>query len=649
MTTPANILIVEDEGLVAYDLQSRLERLGYSVAGIADTAESAVALATEKRPDLILMDIHLAGGSDGVEAAVEIHDKLGLPIIFLTAYADSGTLDRAAKVAPFGYIVKPFEEHTMAATVQMALARRVAELKMAQMERWLATTLHSIGDAVISVDRAGSVNYFNPEAERLTGWLRGEALGRDYREILIFVHEQPDMLPPAHPIALALEAGLVFQLSPQSELITKSGARIPVDDSAAPTRDEIGAVNGVVMILRDCSQKRRDTEERRKIEQKMQEAQRLEGLGVLAGGIAHDFNNLLGVMMMNAELVSLRIPQATTEQQCLGEIIKAGERAADLCRQMLAYAGKGKYREACFDLSLVVEDTVTLLHVAISKNAELRLALARDLPPALGDTSQIRQVIMNLIINASDALGDAPGTISIQTQMVAADPALLETATVGRDLAAGEYLLLEVRDTGCGMSEETKARIFDPFFTTKFTGRGLGLAAVLGIVRSHRGALIVTSAPDAGTCFRVLFPVAAGKAEALPEHSESSGHWQSHGCLLVVDDEATIRTAAALALQDSGFIVLQAENGAQALEILAKSHEKIRLILTDLTMPRMNGFEMAREAARLYPAIPVLVMSGFTAEAAAERFAELPLRGFLQKPFSLRALEKSVRQILGEA
>ena len=646
MTQNARILIVEDEGLVAMDLQSRLQRLGYTVVDIVDTAARAVAVATAQRPDLTLMDIHLAGGSDGIAAAVEIHAQLGLPIVFLTAYADAATLDRAAAAAPFGYIVKPFEERSLTATLQMALARRAAEQKVKQMERWLATTLHSIGDAVISVDRTGFVNYFNTEAERLTGWLRADALGRDYREVLIFVHEEIGMLPPPHPIEEAFASGLVIHLAPQTELITKTGDKLPVDDSAAPTRDETGAVNGVVMVMRDRSQARRDDEERRKLEQKMQEAQRLESLGVLAGGIAHDFNNLLGAIMMNAEIVSARVPAGSPEQAGLNDILLAGNRAAELCRQMLAYAGKGKYKDAPFDLSLVVEDTATLLNVVVTKKADLRLILDRTLPLTKGDTSQIRQVIMNLMINASDALAEAPGVITIETRRVSADPALLSRAVVGREIPAGDYLQLEVRDSGMGMSEETKARIFDPFFTTKFTGRGLGLAAVLGIVRGHYGALFLESAEGAGSCFRVLLPVVAHEEVSPPSVPEVREHWKSSGTILVVDDEAPIRSAAVQVLAHFGFAVLTAKDGVEALETLAGASTEIRLLLTDLTMPRLNGFETAQEAARLYPELPVVVMSGFSEETASERFASLPIQGYLQKPFSVQALEKTLRRIL---
>ncbi len=647
MTQNARILIVEDEGLVAMDLQSRLQRLGYTVVDIVDTAARAVAVATAQRPDLTLMDIHLAGGSDGIAAAVEIHAQLGLPIVFLTAYADAATLDRAAAAAPFGYIVKPFEERSLTATVQMALARRAAEQKVQQMERWLATTLHSIGDAVISVDRAGLVNYFNTEAERLTGWLRTDALGRDYREVLNLVHEEIGMLPPPHPVEEAFGSGLVIHLAPQTELITKTGDKVPVDDSAAPTRDEAGAVNGVVMVMRDRSQARRDDEERRKLEQKMQEAQRLESLGVLAGGIAHDFNNLLGAIMMNAEILNFKLPEASDQRASVADILHAANRAAELCQQMLAYAGKGKHQNAPFDLTLVVEDTLTLLHVVIAKKAEVQLSLNRTLPLTEGDTSQIRQVIMNLVLNASDSLEEANGTIAIETRIVTADQALLQQAVVGRELTTGNYLQLEVRDTGCGMSEETKARIFDPFFTTKFAGRGLGLAAVLGIVRSHHGALFLESKGGKGTCFRVLLPIADRAKLPSTAAPEPAPEWRGSGCILVVDDEAPIRSAATHVLKRFGFDVLVATDGVEALEILAQNHADIRLIITDLTMPRLNGFETANEVARLHPGLPVVVMSGFSEETATERFAQLPIQGYLQKPFTVQMLEKILRRVMG--
>ena len=627
----------------------RLQSLGYAVLPIADTGANAIALATARSPDLILMDIHLADGSDGIAAACEIHSALGLPIVFLTAYADTTTLDRAAAAAPFGYIVKPFEERSLRATIQMALSRRQAEVKVQKMERWLATTLHSMADAVISIDAGGRLNYFNPQAALLTGWTPSEAVGLDYREILRFT--RGDGAPPtsSHPMAEAIQTGVVINPASGASLLTRKGASIPVAYSAAPTRDEAGAVNGAVMILRDLAQQARDEQERREVEQRMREGQHLETLGALAGGIAHDFNNLLCIVTMNASLVGLSLPETAPEQQNLNDIQAAANRASDLCQQMLLYAGQGSLQAAPFDLNPVVKDTVALQLIAISKKADVRFSLAPNLPRVLGDMGQVRQVLTNLILNASEAFGEAPGRITIATASVIASRSLLKSAIVGKDMPEGPCLLLEVRDTGPGMDEETRARIFDPFFTTKFTGRGLGLAVVMGIIRRHCGALFLDSTPGAGACFRVFLPVAKdtpSPRQEPPAPGVGASRWKTHGSVLVADDESSIRRLAASMLRQFGFTVVQAADGQEALDILAQSASEIRLLITDLTMPRLTGLELARECARLYPALPVVVMSGFAAAGTIESFAGLPIKAFLQKPFSLDKLEKLARGIL---
>jgi two-component system, cell cycle sensor histidine kinase and response regulator CckA len=646
--SPVKILIVEDEAIIAETTQRSLLKLGYTVTGVAISAAEAIRLAKATSPDLVLMDISIKGAEDGITAAIALNKEFDVPVVFLTAHTDPATLERARTALPFGYLVKPFEAQGLRATIEMALYRIQAERKNRQMERWLAATLHSIADGVVAVDAEGRVNFLNAEAERLTGLLRHEAIGRDYREVLRFVNEDT-LEPVAHPVPQALQSNVVIHLESNAALVAHDGRVIPVDDSAAPTRDNEGRITGVVIIVRDRSERKRSEEERRRIEQKMQEAQRLESLGVLASGIAHDFNNLLTIITGNISLVAFSHEADSSEKQSLVEASEAAGRAADLCAQLLAYAGKNKIFVRPLDLSAEVASTLALMKLSISKAAKLALNLARDLPPVSADASQLRQVIMNLVMNASEALGGGEGEIHFTTGLVHAGAADFSKAIAGSELPAGEYVLMEVRDTGCGMSPAVQERIFDPFFTTKFLGRGLGLAAVLGIVRSHGGALTLASAPGAGTTFRVYFPKSA--ADATTEAPSTAGpvDLTCTGTVLVADDDDEVRTVVTRMVEALGFAVITAVNGVEALAAVAARETPLRLAVLDVVMPEMDGITAARFILEENPDLPILFISGYTSEQLAERFPSGGSVRFLAKPFTTAAFEDAVKTVLQSA
>ncbi len=394
---------------------------------------------------------------------------------------------------------------------------------------------------------------------------------------------------------------------------------------------------------RDITERRRAEAERTAIERKLQETQKLESLGVLAGGIAHDFNNLLTGVLGNASLARMELPPDSPVQESLGQIELTAQRAAELCKQMLAYSGKGRFVVQQLDLSAVVRDTTELVQLSISKNAVLKFALGDSLPAITADATQLRQIIMNLVINASEAMGEKGGLISLSTGVLHADRAYLTETHLSPDLPEGRYVFLEVSDNGAGMSAETKARIFDPFFTTKFTGRGLGLAAVLGIVRGHKGALKVYSEEGRGTTFKLLLPAVAGPADHTPIGHASTPAWRGHGTVLVIDDEETVRTIAARMLTALGFEPLLAHHGRAGLDLYASHPGEIAAVLLDLTMPVLDGAATLTELRRLRPDLPILLMSGFTEHDALDRFAGKGLAGFLQKPFKTEDLRAALR------
>jgi CheY-like chemotaxis protein len=335
----------------------------------------------------------------------------------------------------------------------------------------------------------------------------------------------------------------------------------------------------------------------------------------------------------------MELPAESALHSYLEQIELSSQRAADLCKQMLAYSGKGRFIIQRIDLSALVKETLHLLQISISKKAVLKLRLAEDLPGVMADATQIRQIIMNLVMNASDAIGEKSGLITIFTSTVRADRAYLDDLVGAADPVAGDYVVLEVTDNGSGMSPETKAKIFEPFFTTKFTGRGLGLAAVLGIVRGHKGALKVYSELGRGSTFRLLLPAAGAGSEAKAERPPTP-HWHGQGTVLVIDDEESVRQVAGKMLKALGFQVLSASEGEEGLRIFRAHSDAISCVLLDLTMPRMDGEETFRELRRIEPDVCVILMSGFNEQEAGARFVGKGLAGFLQKPFTPEELRE---------
>ena len=640
----ARLLVVEDESLVVEDLQERLTDLGYEVCGTADNGLDALRLAEEKRPDLVLLDIRIRGGIDGIEVAGHLRSTSRAPVVFLTAHADEGTLSRAGLTEPFGYVLKPFNERELRAAIEMALHRHAVEQRLRGMERWLATTLQSMGDGVISVDLEGRINFLNAVAESLTGWSRREAIGRSHREVFQLLRDgNAENVPDL--VGLALTEGVIINLEEGYTLRTRQGQEIAIDDSIAPVRNDDGDVTGAVVIFRDRTQQRQAEEERRGLQQKVEEAQRLESLGVLASGIAHDFNNLLTAITGNTSIMSLELPPDSAHLANLKEIERAAFRAANLCSQMLAYAGKSPLLAESLNLSQLAQSTVQFLEFAVAAKTPLEMDFARALPPVLADRGQLQQVITNLVMNAVEATTENGGKVSIRTAQFSATREFLSQCRLGSDLAPGEYVMVEVRDEGAGMTPETLERVFDPFFSTKFQGRGLGLCAVLGIVRSHRGAISIESTQGRGTVCRVLFSPAPAAAPAEPPAAPIKP-WRGSGAALFVDDEDAMRMVGKGMLRTLGFEVLTAEDGENAIRFVEEEGTRLKVVILDLTMPGMGGAVAFHTIRAIEPELPVLLISGYHREEVAELVEKSSGTAFLHKPFRLEEFKQTLRALL---
>jgi two-component system cell cycle sensor histidine kinase/response regulator CckA len=494
----------------------------------------------------------------------------------------------------------------------------------------------------VTVHRAGIIIFANPAAIKMFGAATAQDLiGRPFIDRI-----HPDF----HETVWArrkiiLETGLGGTLA-EMKYLKLDGTSFDVETQSVPI--DYDGSKATQITAHDISELKRSAFERKEFERKLQETQRLESLGLLAGGIAHDFNNILTGILGNASLASLELPESSPIEINLKAIEEGSRRAADLCRQLLAYTGKGFLVVQNLSLNKLVEETAHLLKLSVSKKAVLIFDFYADLPAIKADPTQIRQVIMNLVINASDAIGEKSGVIRLSTGLAHLDPKELGgSGLIGApELADGQYVFLEISDSGSGMNAETQAKIFDPFFTTKLTGRGLGLSSVLGIVRSHKGALKLASEPGRGTTFKLLFPSVSGDAEMLADKEAAKPTWRGRGCVLVVDDEETVRSTATAMLRKLGFEVALATDGLEAVEIFRATSDRFALVLMDLTMPKMEGKQAFKEMRAIRSDVPVVLMSGFNEQEASEQLPEEDNVGFLQKPFGLDDLTSAVQDLL---
>ncbi len=534
-------------------------------------------------------------------------------------------------------LVVPLRDEQGEVVATIGVNRDITERKQAELVlRRQALTFENIFDGVVVTNLEGRIIDWNSGARRLFGYEKHEVLGRTPG----FLHRTPGgKAQTPRMLSGTMREG---RWSGELHFVRKDRSEGVCEAVVVPLRNDLGLVVATIGVYRDMTARLKAEEAQRAIERRLQDAQKMESLGVLAGGVAHDFNNLLTAVLGHAQLARLALPPQAPTQNSLEQIEIAARRAADLSQQMLAYSGRGKIIVRRVELTQLVFEMSQLLKVSVGKQAELVCKLTPNLPAIEADPTQLRQVIMNLIVNASEALAGKAGRIIVATGTLGADRTVLLRSYLGEDLPEGEYVFLEVTDTGRGMDAATKARIFEPFFTTKFTGRGLGLAAVLGIVRGHNGALEVDSAPGKGARFRVLFPAAQGPAPAEVQPAPAPVLGQCKGTVLVVDDEESVRTVAAEMLGKAGLTVLTAVDGQDGVDTFRARADEIDCVLLDVTMPKLPGLEAAQEIRRLRPDARIVLMSGFSEDDASRRFASLGLAGFLQKPYTLESLREKV-------
>lgn len=633
-------VLLADDNADMRDYVSRLLESAYHVTAVANGQE-ALNAALANPPDLVLSDVMMPvlDGFGLVNALRAQPRTRTLPVILLSARAGEEARVEGLQSGADDYLVKPF-------TARELLARVETHLRMSRLRQEVAQAVQAAEERLRLAVESADLGTWDHDV------LRGELIcserfkrmcGRNPAQPVTFAAVQAQTHPEdrervERDYRDALAGATDGAFESEFRLVWPDGTVRWVNSRAKVLFSDAGEGPRPVRVVGTLM----DLTDRRNSEESMREMQKLESLGLLAGGIAHDFNNLLTGIIGNASVLEVDYAPSSPQSDALRGLMEAADRMARLTGQMLAYSGRGRFVVEALDLSRQVIQIVSLIQASIPKAVELRFSLDNNVPVIEADSSQLQQVIMNLVINAAEAI-TGHGVVEVRTSVQEVGEEQLGAAIVRHAGAPGKYVVLTVRDDGVGMDEATQARIFDPFFTTKFTGRGLGLSAVLGIVRGHDGLLTVDSRPGQGTTFQVFFPVASAPPEPRP--APQSFVERGSGTILVVDDEALVRSTAKGALSRAGYRVLTARDGQEGAQLFASNPEGIDLVLLDMTMPVMGGEEALQRMREVHPDVMVLASSGYDEREAQQRFGA-HIAGFLQKPYTAAQLTGRVGQIL---
>lgn len=621
---PSRIFVVEDEVIISEDIAQTLQQLGYTIAGTSESGVHALLEVERTQPDLVLMDIQLAGRLDGIQTTAAIRKRWSIPVIYLTSHSDEATLARAKETGPHGYLLKPFNERDLRTAIEVALRKHELETKLEQRERWYATTLASVGDAVIATDPEERVTFMNPIAESLTGWRKEDAQGKPIHEVFKILSSKGDKVQAA--VSQAIRGGFRAELPLGTKLLDREGSSFDVDDSIAPIIDRAGSVLGSVVIFRDIT-------DRKRLEERVVLAERLASISTMAAGMAHELNNPLAATLGNVDFAVQRLadlvgdvargdaPAVARGLQELGDALddaqQAGRRARNIVRDLKRFSRAEDLGRDLVDLPNCIDAALLISQHLLEPSTNVTKVLGTT-PYVEANEGQLVQVFANLIANAIQAGGRQPGhTVVIRTS----------TDSLGR-------AVVEVQDTGRGIRPEDLPHIFDPFFTTRPLGDGLGLGLSIcrRIVSDAGGEIAVESQVGFGATFRVTLPEAVDRGRR-PRLRSVPPPATRRARVLVVDDEDMVGRTIERLLGRLHEVHLETDPH-QALSRLAA--ESFDVVLCDITMPGLSGIAVHErlQAVSSELANKIVFLSGGAISFEVESFLATCSNVVLHKPFS---------------
>ena len=623
------ILIVEDESIVALDIKRHLLKEGYDVAGIFTTGEDVLRHFQSTGADLVLMDIMLQGGMDGVQTAERLKAEYKVPVIFLTAFADDATIERVKFIEPFGYIIKPFTERELRTAIEMGLYKHKISLELIRSEEKYRSFFEDDLSGTFVTDGDGRITDCNTAFMNIFGLSsREEAKQINFNNLL------KDE---------GVRKRFWTQVKEKEKLnLTELWCVNVKGDTRQILANIVGSINGDE--IQELKGYLIDVTDRKKLEDQLRQSQKLEAIGRLAGGIAHDFNNILTVIMGYTAMIQEKLKEGSDVEPDITGIQNASRRASNLTRQLLAFSRRQELKPEMVDLNHLIQEMEKMIRRLITDDISMQLLLDADAPYIFVDPGQIEQVLINLSVNARDAMHRG-GNLVIQTRNIQSPEG--ENGVDGK-IPMGDYVVLSVIDTGIGIDEQIRPMIFEPFFTTKPEGEGtgLGLATVYGIVEQSGGFIQVSSKHNEGTAFHLLFPQQQKTVKQVVKEILAEGSFAGNETILLVEDDENVRNMISKILLRYGYNVLEASNAGEALLIWEKETIPIDLLITDIIMPHLSGDKLAERMLKKEPDLKVLQMSGYPVSTIKERGFSVKEDVFVQKPFSPFKFIAKIRDVL---
>ena len=629
MSISTQVLVVEDEKLVAADIQTHLETLGYSVPGILSTGEEAIRCASEFRPDLVLMDIHLSGRIDGIETAHILQSRLNIPVIYVTAFADDRTLQRAKATEPYGYVLKPFGRKELQTAIELALHKHVRERRLRSKEQWVMGLMASIGAGIMAIDHDGLVCLMNPYAEECTGTGLTEALGSSWYDLIELLDRRHHT--PQCPIRRAIQDNMSSDMTDTPVLFPKLGRRAIVSGAVSPMSEPDSDRRAAILVFREIT-------EWQHLETHFRRTRHLDDMQRLAGGLASQFTNFLTLIAGSSESLAIGIDPGDTRAWDVRTIQDATERAGKLTRELLAFSSGQPIHFEIFDPNRFLAGIVETLQFTLGP----ALTIEREFDPDAGkieaDPAHLEQVLTALVSNARDASAKG-GAITIRTSNFDVDEPLMARFV---DLPQGPYVRIDVVDRGEGIGFEKQPQIFQPFFSTRPGTGGLGLATSYGLVKQNRGHIWFESEPGKGTTFSICLP----RVDRAAQHVEVPKSLRGTETILLVEENTGARAATRDTLMSLGYRVIEAASAGEAMGICEREPKTIHAVVAGIATPNMEARDLAARLPQLRPGIKLLFLSVYSRYTLQHYGAIDSVAVLLQKPFTATVLAKAVRDVL---